>query len=492
MASLAVQQSTNPIATGTSGFYFYVNKITTPNDQHLQRLLVAVGNTGSFTNISTDQSEYQWACTQVRNAGGNTGYACGGVIGSNFFGEDKMLYTINYVILLITHRDESSMGTSSAIKARSGVTPVATHGFVVLRDLTRVTNGIFPAIEQKNQQNAYPGSEYFEQLKAYLTDEPMLYIEGLCANKAAGRGAGMHMMDLVHRIALDTGPDIYQGCKLSALVYVIQFYFRKFSYRFRKGCYGDGATENLTAEELRHLNNMVPRLPRLPEDDAAYDYTPWVEFLKLLSISGFNAQTTQDQAARVLTLRDSHREMFDEDGDIYAVTSRLIEALKKLGWEDQGYKMYFCFYNDPLFGVNTFAYSTPFTQQIIQAARRTAGLNPARKSTTGVTRATQSVQGPTTTQQVRGMLDKSTKGRPKQGGRKRRRKRTKKKALKKKHRRTKRKRKRKTRRKRRGGKRKLSHKKCEILRHQHSKLAQSLNLVGKALRVQCKKKIIEY
>jgi hypothetical protein len=492
MASLAVQQSTNPIATGTPGFYFYVNNITTPNDQHLQRLLVAVGNTGSFTNISTDQYEYQWACTQVRNAGGNTGYACGGVIGSNFFGEDKMLYTINYVILLITHRDESSMGTSSAIKARSGVTPVATHGFVVLRDLTRVTNWIFPAIEQKKQQRAYPGSEYFEQLKADLIDEPMLYIEGLCANKAADRGAGMHMMDLVHRIALDTGRDIYQGCKLSALVYVIQFYFRKFSYRFRKGCHGDGATKNLTAEQLRALNNMVPRLPRLPEDDAAYDYTPWLELLKLLSVSGFNAQTTQEQAARVLTLRDSHREMFDEDGDIYAVTSRIIEALKHLGWEDQGYKMYFCFYNDPLFGVNTFAYSTPFTQQIIQAAREASGKNPARESATGVTRAIQSVQGPTTTKQVRGMLEKSTKGRPKQGGRKRRRKRTKKKALKKKHRRTKRKRKRKTRRKRRGGNRKLSHKKCEILRHQHSKLAQSLNLVGKALRVQCKKKIIEY
>jgi len=297
------------------------------------------------------------------------------------------------------------------------------------------------------------------------------------------------MMDLVHRIALDTGPDIYQGCKLSALVYVIQFYFRKFSYRFRKGCYGDGATKNLTAEQLRYLNNMVLRLPRLPEDDAAYDYTPWVEFLKLLSISGFNAQTTQEQAARVLTLRDSPREMFDEDGDIYAVTSRLIEALKKLGWEDQGYKMYFCFYNNPQFDINTYGYSTDFTQHIIQSAREASGKNPARKSATGVAKATERVQGRTTTQQVQGMLDKSTKGRPKQGGRKRRRKRTKKRALKKKHRRTKRKRKRKTRRKKRGGRHKLSHKKCKILRHQHSKLAQSLNMVGKALRVQCKKRL---
>ena len=479
MASLA-QQSTNPIATGTPGLYFYVNTMTT-TDQNLQRLLTTVNNTGAFTNISTDQSEYRWACKQVRKAGGNTGYACGGVIGPNFFDEDKMLYTINYVILLITPRDKSSMGTSSAIKARSGVTPVATHGFVVLRDLTRVTNGIFPAIARKKKQKAYPGSEYFEQLITHLTDEPMLYIEGLCANKAAGSGAGMQMMDLVHRIALDTGSDIYQGCKLSALVYVIQFYFRKFSYRFRKGCYGDGATKNLTAEQLRALNNMVPRLPRLPEDDAAYGHTPWLEFLKLLSVSGFNAQTTQEQAARVLTLRESSIEMFDGDGEMYEV-SRIIEALKNLGWEDQGYKMYFCFYNNPQFGIDTYAYSTPFTQQIIQAARSTAGLNPARKSATGVAKVTQQVQGPTTTQQVQGMLKQSM------GGRKRRIKRTKKRALKKKHRRTKR-RKRKTRRRRRGGKRKLSHKKCKILRHQHSKLTHHVNTVGEALRVQCKKRL---
>jgi hypothetical protein len=78
-----------------------------------------------------------------------------------------------------------------------------------------------------------------------------------------------------------------------------------------------------------------------------------------------------------------------------------------------------------------------------------------------------------------------------------RRKRTKKRALKKRHR-TKRKRrkrrkrtrkrKRKTRRKR-GGKHKLSNKKCKMLRHQHSKLIHHVNMVGKALRVQCKKRL---
>jgi hypothetical protein len=84
------------------------------------------------------------------------------------------------------------------------------------------------------------------------------------------------------------------------------------------------------------------------------------------------------------------------------------------------------------------------------------------------------------------ILSQQHQGAGKEGGR-RRRKRTKKKALKKKHRRTKR-RKRKTRRKR-GGKRKLSNKKCKILRHQHSKLTHHVNMVGKALQVQCKKRL---
>ena len=75
------------------------------------------------------------------------------------------------------------------------------------------------------------------------------------------------------------------------------------------------------------------------------------------------------------------------------------------------------------------------------------------------------------------------------GRRRRKRKRTKKRALKKRHRRTKRKRKRKTRRrKRRGGKGKLSHHKCTVLKHQHAKLAQSINIVGRALQTQCKKR----
>jgi len=410
--------------TSTPGLYFYVNTITTPDDDNLQRLLDVVGKTGAFTNISTDQSEYNRACIQVRKAGGNTGYACGGVIGPEFFDEDKMLYTINYVILIKTQRDELSMGMGAAIKARGGITPVATHGFVVLRDLTRVEGaiGIFQAILKRENQKEYNGSEYFYQLKISLKPEPMLYIEGLCANSVAGRGAGMYMMDIVHQIASETGPDIYQGCKLSALVYVIQFYFRKFSYRFRKGCDGDGAPENLSADDIRNLNNIVQRLPRLPSEDAAYDYTPWIEFLKLLTACGFNAQTIQEQARRFLTLRDGPHIGYDGNGEKYEI-SRIIEALSRSGWGDQGYKMYFCFYNNPQFGVNTLAYSTEITQQIIQKYHGIMDQRLARKTATGASKATLELQGPATTQEIQALLEKITTGNPKQGGRKRRRKR---------------------------------------------------------------------
>ena len=331
MASLAAQQQqpTNPIATSTPGLYFYVNTKTTPHDTNLQRLLAAVSNTSAFAGIFYDQREYDEACRQVREAGGNTGYACGDVISPNFFDSWKMSYTINYVILIITPRDKESMGSGSSTRSRKDAPEtVATHGFVVLRDLTRVDT----------IKAAILGQGFSPDVS--LKSEQMLYIEGLCANRAAGQGAGMRMMDLVHQIAFGTEGGIYQGCKLSALVYVIQFYFRKFSYRFRNGCEGDGATTNFKAEHLRALNNMVQRLPRLPGDDDVYGHAPWVEFLKILSVSGFNAFTTKEQAARVVALRDIKKKnyaeplarSYDEDGEMYKVHegSRIIAALKEV------------------------------------------------------------------------------------------------------------------------------------------------------------------
>jgi len=443
--------SSDPIRTGTGGLYFYINPRTTPDDAALQRLIAEATNTGRFEAIIYNQGNYDWACQQVRQAGGNSEYACGTTMGPGFFDEDKMKYTVNYVMLYISPRESKSM-SSVVLKvksSKSGVVPMATHGFVVLRDLSRV-DSIKSAIAKKNAQKAYPGSVYFKGLLKNLKLEKMLYIEGLCANRAAGRGVGIAMMDLVHQIAYQCGQDMYEGCKLAALVYVIQFYFNKFSYRFRPGC-GGGGSRYFSEDELREINLIVTQLPRIQEDDEVFEENleNWKEFLKLLTQEGFNAETSGESGERALSLRDPDINFIDDDGDEESI-SRIVAHLNQLGWQDQGYKMYFCFYNDPLYGI-TAGNPTELTFNIINNFRTHSGLADLRRSAFGVAKTTQAGMSKTTGKMITNLRNRYF---GKSGGKKKRkiRKRTKKKALKKRHRRTKRKRhkrKRKTRRRRR-------------------------------------------
>ena len=446
--------SSDPIRSGTGGLYFYINPRTTPTDAALQRLIAEATNTGRFEAIMNDQGNYDWACKQVRQAGGNSEYACGTTMGPGFFDEDKMKYTVNYVMLHISQRESKSM--SSAVlrvkSSKSGVVPMATHGFVVLRDLSRVdsTPGIKSAIAKKNAQKAYPGSIYFKGLLKNLKFEKMLYIEGLCANRAAGRGIGIGMMDLVHQIAYQCGQDMYEGCKLAALVYVIQFYFNKFSYRFRPGC-GGGGSRHFSEDELREINLIVTQLPRIQEDDEVFEENleNWKAFLYLLTQEGFNAETSGESGERALSLRNPDINFIDDDGDEESI-SRIVAHLNQLGWQDQGYKMYFCFYNDPLYGI-TAGNPTELTFNIINNYRTHSRLADLRRSAFAVAKTTQAGMSKITGKMITNLRNRYF---GKSGGKKKRkiRKRTKKKALKKRHRRTKRKRhkrKRKTRRRRR-------------------------------------------
>jgi hypothetical protein len=253
-------------------------------------------------------------------------------------------------------------------------------------------------------------------------------------------------------------------------VYVIQFYFNKFSYRFRKACDSDPAPYD-------GLNRAVNTLPRLKDDDESEYNAKWMRYLVALTEAGFNAEVSKRKADRILSLRDDasftiyNDDPEDEDGegvDIIPVQrlKRYVQALKRLGWEDQGYTMYFCFYHNPTLGI-PIARPSKITADILTAYRASIGRQPMRKAAA----------------KQRAANFAGTGGK---GGR-RRRKRTKKRALKKKHRRTKRKRKRKTRRKRRGGKhkKKLSRGHCKKLRHQHRQLAHGLHRVSQAINVQC-------
>ena len=203
---------------------------------------------------------------------------------------------MNYIILRVSNR-----GSRHPMMTQHGGRNFTTNAFVVLRDLNRMNN-IRAAIEQKTEQDSsvlLKNHEYFSTIHKKEA-EPFLYIEGLCANRAAGRGAGMELMDKVHASAFTANKQervIYQGCKLSALVYVIQFYFNKFSYRFRKACNSDPA-------QYDGLNRAVNTLPRLKDDDEAELKANWMAFLVALTQAGFNAEVSKRKADRILSLRD--------------------------------------------------------------------------------------------------------------------------------------------------------------------------------------------
>jgi len=439
------------------GIYLFINPRVTPNDAQLAHFMQSASQTGQFANIFYNQAVYELASRQVRMAGGISGYACGNIISPDFFDQDKMMYTINYIILVVSERLEED---KPQVQTRSGGRHLATSGFVVLRDLMRM-DPIKAQIARRLAQQENPGSKFLDEIIT-LETEPFLYTEGLCANRASmsyimpnGRRAnGVGLMDLVHECAYIAGPAMFSGCKLSALAYVIQFYFNKFSYRFRKACDSDPAPYD-------RLNRAITRLPRIPDDDAALEQSGWVRMLRTLTDLDFNAELSAERAIRIGSLRDREIITYDKDGDPVN-TTRIAAALARLGMHDQGYKMYLCFYDNPTLGI-MIPRPSPFTQTILENYRTSQGRQPTRKAA----------------------AKQRAANFKKQGGRRRRRKRTKKRALKKRHRRTRRRRKRKTRRKRRGGKKRLSRKQCHSLKQKHTKMAHQLHRAGQAIRVQC-------
>ena len=443
----------------SQGIYLFINPRVTPHDAQLEHFIQSAGQTGQFTNIFYNQVAYELASRQVRRAGGISGYACGNIISPDFFDQDKMMYTINYIILVVSERLEED---KPQVQTRSGGRHLATSGFVVLRDLMRM-DPIKAQIARRLAQQENPGSVFLEEIKT-LETEPFLYTEGLCANRASmsyimpnGRRAnGVGLMDLVHECAYIAGPAMFSGCKLSALAYVIQFYFNKFSYRFRYGC------QTEISDQVDRLNRAITQLPRIPDDDAALEQSGWVRMLRALTDLGFNAELSAERAIRIGSLRDREIITYDNDGDPVN-TTRIAAALDRLGMHDQGYKMYLCFYDNPTLGI-MISRPSPFTQRILDNYRTNQGRQPTRKAA----------------------AKQRAANFKKEGGRRRRRKRTKKRALKKRHRRTRRRRKRKTRRKkRRGGKKRLSRKQCHSLKQKHTKMAHQLHRAGQAIRVQC-------
>ena len=391
----------NPWANGP-GYYIYINS------KYAESTLAKIGQSLSklqelgvpIKGVSSRQDSYRFAYGKVKAPlAGN--YPCGTVIGPDFFDARGLENAINIVILKVVETPHAVSAT------RSGIAPLVAQGFAVLRDLN------LASVMSVNMANTFPANECAALKKQ---ESNYLYIEGVCASRAAGRGAGTTLMDLVHHLASLSG---FAGTKLSSLDYVIPYYFNKFSYRFRYSCEMESGIRtpaaaaaaagkpSYNAEQLRALNVDVRNLSKINFHDE--HPAEWKSILQKLTAAGFNAGMKAKDFQRVRSLRNVFKWWGDEEDD----GDRHGDLLERLGFDDQGYYMYFCFKNNPTLGVYAAATQSPFTKVLLAAYRAEQGKHPQRRASTGVAKATKAAA---------------------HGGRKRRRK-TKKRALKKRHRR---------------------------------------------------------
>ena len=315
--------------------------------------------------IANNSEDWTFASKQVRGAGEHGKYPCGDAMPNTFFDDDKMTNTINMIILYVGEKDipYNLRTRASAAAEVSGETnqteptrKKVTYAFAVVRDLCKA-DVILDRIGSQQEV------EYFKDLingPGKIYKENCLYIEGLCAAPQAGKGRGAKLMDLIHILAFYSK---YDGCKLSALAYVIQYYFNKFSYRFRKDCSEESPTIN-------HLNNEVNKLPRISDDEIIEEEVawniasrrPWPPFIQSLTEAGFNTEISREQGKTVASLRNFM--VMNEEDEEYNITTRKAKMWERLGMLEQGFKMYFCFRNHPLMGVIQ-GRPTPFTQFVV-------------------------------------------------------------------------------------------------------------------------------
>ena len=342
------------------GYYIFFNHLIGDSYEALQNGIEHAKNGGAsyqpypIKYVSNYGDDWTFACRQVQKAGEYGKYPCGDAMPSSFFDGDKMAHTINMIILYVGKRS----GTKQLRRKRE---KYATYAFAVIRDLRNVSI-IRNRIETVKSREEFGGSEYFDSLMkgpAKIKEENCLYTEGLCAASEAGKGRGTKLMDLIHILAYYSG---YDGCKLSALSYVIQYYFNKFSYRFRKGC------EEGETPIINRLNNEVNKLPRISGDEIIEEEVaettedrPWPRFIQSLTNAEFNPEVGAEQGKTLDSLRNF---IFTNEDDDDLISTRKAEIWERLGMLEQGFKMYFCFRNNPLMGVIQ-GRPTPFTQFVV-------------------------------------------------------------------------------------------------------------------------------
>ena len=177
-----------------------------------------------------------------------------------------------------------------------------TDGFICITDLREIVQ------ERLRFQNS-DAAHYMKDNDGdeVLHGENYLYIDGLCSNQ---RGVGMELTDKVIEMTFHAS-NIYQGVKLASLPYVVKYYWDKFCFRFRPGCYDSGTAmhprdafkSDDEGKKYLYLNDTANKIPsRNPEgkvwtDETMFSDPIYSKFLLSLNEVNFEPGVIQPSGA---------------------------------------------------------------------------------------------------------------------------------------------------------------------------------------------------
>ena len=289
-----------------------------------------------IANGSVDWAQWSKAINSIQLTRDNKGRnLCGEAMDTEaFFGHDDMRTKCQYIILC------------SGGPANSGFSPDGTDwtgktlGFICITDLREVIQERLYDIDDNSDEPDVAHYHIDNDGDEVIHGEDYLYIDGLCSNV---RGMGVQLMDKVIEMCFHN--QALRGVKLSALPYVIKYYWNKYCFRFRPGddicgpnCIKlSGRCQHLP-QNYQSINNIVNALPTAPSglDEDGRKFRTWTdetiakskEYLQLFREAA--AMDKQMGEGTILpkgspkmffpktgkrTLKPTQKMTFDEDGE---------------------------------------------------------------------------------------------------------------------------------------------------------------------------------
>ena len=158
-----------------------------------------------------------------------------------------------------------------------------TQGFVCISDLRYVVQN---RLHFQNSDSAHYLMDW--EGDEVIHGEDYLYIDGLCSNM---RGVGVSLTDKVIEMTY-CASNIFRGVKLASLPYVVKYYWNKFCFRFRPGCF-PSKPDPITFGNINHASEFLPLM--FPENGDGKKYKRINDIVNTLKTAPKGERTWTDE-----------------------------------------------------------------------------------------------------------------------------------------------------------------------------------------------------